>query len=229
MGSNEVSYQMLRLQNWKKSGHIQLFYTMKWHIVLPTSYNSIFIFEQFDTTPEVFYIFCEAISVFRWVKMEGIQNYDDVIMSAIASLITSLTIGYSIVYPGADQSKHQSSASLAFVWGIHRRPVNSPHKWPVTRKMFQFDDVIMEYRAVNFTTEYLNLSYWIPRHTRHKINYTESVKFPSIIITETTNFTDFTRILRPRQNGRISQTAFSSVFSPMKMLKFRLKLHWSFF
>ena len=69
--------------------------------------------------------------------------YDDVIMSAIASQITSLTIVYSTVYPGADQSKHQSSASLAFVWGIHRGPVNSPHKWPLTRKMFPFDDVIM--------------------------------------------------------------------------------------
>ena len=40
--------------------------------------------------------------------------------------------------------KHQSSASLALVWGIHRGPVNSPHKWPVTRKMFRFDDVIMK-------------------------------------------------------------------------------------
>ena len=46
-------------------------------------------------------------------------------------------------YSDADQIKHQSSASLAFVWGIHRSPVNSPHKWPVTRKMFPFDDVIM--------------------------------------------------------------------------------------
>ena len=64
-------------------------------------------------------------------------------MGAIASQITSLTIVYSTVYSGADQSKHQSSASLAFVWGIHRGPVNSPHKWPVTRKMFPFDDVIM--------------------------------------------------------------------------------------
>ena len=72
-------------------------------------------------------------------------HYDDVIMSAIASQITGLTIVYSTVYPGADQSKHQSSASLAFVWGIHRGPVNSPHKWPVTRKMFPFDDVIMIY------------------------------------------------------------------------------------
>ena len=71
------------------------------------------------------------------------SQYDDVIMGAIASQITSLKIVYSTVYSGADQSKHQSSASLAFVWGIHRGPVNSPHKWPVTRKMFAFDDVIM--------------------------------------------------------------------------------------
>ena len=39
--------------------------------------------------------------------------------------------------------KTSNSASLAFVWGIHRGPVNSPHKWPVTRKMFPFDNVIM--------------------------------------------------------------------------------------
>ena len=64
-------------------------------------------------------------------------------MGAMASLITSLTSVYWTVHPGADQRKHQSSASLAFVWEIHRRPVNSPHKWPVTRKMFPFDDVIM--------------------------------------------------------------------------------------
>ena len=43
----------------------------------------------------------------------------------------------------SDQRKHQSSASLAFVQGIHRWPVNSPHEWPVTRKMFPFDYAIM--------------------------------------------------------------------------------------
>ena len=48
------------------------------------------------------------------------DNYTDVIMGAIASQITSLTIVYSTVYSDADQRKHQSSASLAFVWGIHR-------------------------------------------------------------------------------------------------------------
>ena len=71
-------------------------------------------------------------------------HYDDVIMGAMVSQITSLTIVYSTVYSDAEQRKHQSSASLAFVWGIHRGPVNSPHKWQVTRKMFPFHDVIMK-------------------------------------------------------------------------------------
>ena len=67
-----------------------------------------------------------------WLDLQVhiLTHYDDVIMSAMASQITSLTIVYSIVYSGADQRKHQSSASLAFV----------PHKWPVTRKMFPFDE-----------------------------------------------------------------------------------------
>ena len=61
-------------------------------------------------------------------------HYTDVIMTKGASQITSLTI---------DQRKHQSSALLAFVRGIHRRPVTSPRKGLVTRKMLLFDDVIM--------------------------------------------------------------------------------------
>ena len=64
-------------------------------------------------------------------------------MGAIASQITSLTIVYSTVYTESDQRKHQSSVSLAFMRGIHRWPVISPHKWPVTLKMFSFGDVIM--------------------------------------------------------------------------------------
>ena len=70
-------------------------------------------------------------------------HYNEVIVSVMPSQITILTIVYSTVYSGADQRKHQSSASLAFVRGIHRWPVNTRHKWPVTRKMFPFDDVIM--------------------------------------------------------------------------------------
>ena len=64
-------------------------------------------------------------------------------MGAIASQITNLRIVFSNVYSDADQRKHQSSASQAFVRGIHRWPVNSPHKWPVTQKMFPFDDIKM--------------------------------------------------------------------------------------
>ena len=65
-------------------------------------------------------------------------------MGATVSQISSLAI-YWTAYSGADQRKHKSSASLAFVRGIHRGPVISPHKWPVTGEMFPFDDVIMVY------------------------------------------------------------------------------------
>ena len=70
-------------------------------------------------------------------------HYIDVIMTS--SQITSLAIVYSTVYSDANQRKHQSSASLAFVRGIYRWPVNSPRKGPVTQKMFPFDDVIMRW------------------------------------------------------------------------------------
>ena len=72
-----------------------------------------------------------------------LYHYNGVIMSAMASQITGVSIVYSTACLGADQRKHQSSASLAFVRGIHRWAGNSPHKGPVTRKMFPVDDVIM--------------------------------------------------------------------------------------
>ena len=74
---------------------------------------------------------------------EKMFHYSDVRMGTMGSQNTSLTVVYSTVYSGADQRKHQSSASLAFVRGIHRWPVNSMHKWPVTRKTFPFHYVIM--------------------------------------------------------------------------------------
>ena len=83
-----------------------------------------------------------TLPVFCW-KGITLHHYNEVIMGEITSQITSLMIVYSTVYSDADQRKHESSASLAFVRWIHRWPVNSPHKWPVTWKMFPFDDVIM--------------------------------------------------------------------------------------
>ena len=62
------------------------------------------------------------------------RHYSDVIMSEMASIITSVSRFYSTVCSGADQRKHQSSASLAFVMGIHQWPVNSPHKGPIKGK-----------------------------------------------------------------------------------------------
>ena len=82
---------------------------------------------------------CIVASHNRWVFMrcaKQLNHYNDVIMDTMTSQITSLSIVYSTVNTGADQRKHQSSASLAFMWGIHRGPVNSPHKRPVTLKIW---------------------------------------------------------------------------------------------
>ena len=70
-------------------------------------------------------------------------HYNNVIMSAMVVQITDTSIVCLTVCSGADQRKHQSSASLAIVRRIHRRPVDSPHKGPVMRRIFWFDDVIM--------------------------------------------------------------------------------------
>ena len=91
-------------------------------------------------------------------------------MGAIASQIISLTMVYSIVYSGSDQRKHQSPASLAFVMGIHRGPVNSPHKGPVTRKIFPFDDVIM--KSCEFNCKLYN-------HSKTKQSKTRTTRTPA--------------------------------------------------
>ena len=81
------------------------------------------------------------------ISQDGYHGYNIVASKTktklCASQMTSLAIVYSTVHSGADQRKHQSSASLALVRWIHWWLVNSLHKWPVTWKMFPFDDVIM--------------------------------------------------------------------------------------
>ena len=133
---------------------------------------------------------CWSTSVSLCHVHKGQSHYDDVMIGAMASQITSLTIVYSTVYSGADQSKHQSSASLAFVWGIHRWPVNSPHKWPATRKMFPFDDVIMPQlkflwrgRSADITlsVSWVTAYRWIPLT---KCQGCKAIKF-SLILTRT--------------------------------------------
>ena len=86
-----------------------------------------------------FYLISKGNRIRTDIEIQGTSSHcSDVTMGALAFQITSVSIVCSTVGSGADQGKHQISASLAFVRGIHRWPVNSLHK--VTRKMFPFDD-----------------------------------------------------------------------------------------
>ena len=103
-----------------------------------------------------------------WHRVNAIRHhYSDVIMNSMAYQITGVSIICTTVCSGADQRKHQSSSLLACVRGIYRWPVNSPHKGPVPRKIFPFDDVIMIEKTDRGTcAEYF--------HIQTKIIYSES-------------------------------------------------------
>ena len=81
-------------------------------------------------------------------------HYNDVIMSAMTSQITGNSIVCSTVCFNAHQRKYESSASLAFVRGIYRWPVDSSQKGPVMRKLFPFDDVIMQNADMEHGTKF---------------------------------------------------------------------------
>ena len=68
-------------------------------------------------TNHVIWLYFSSLSLY---SMPEIVYYIGVIMTTLASQITSPTVVYSTVYSDPDQRKHQSPASLAFVWGIHR-------------------------------------------------------------------------------------------------------------
>ena len=109
--------------------------------------------------------------VYRCLITPGLFHYNDVIMNAITSQITSLTIVCSNAHSGADQRKHLSSASLAFVRGIHRWPVNSPHKGPVTRKCFHLMTLSCPRKMISFrlTPLFIVLVRHIKKNTKAKI------------------------------------------------------------
>ena len=71
------------------------------------------------------------------------SHYSDVIMSMMASHTTGILVVYWNVCSGADKKNTKAPRHLAFVRGIHRWTVSTPHQGPVTRKMFPFDNVIM--------------------------------------------------------------------------------------
>ena len=131
---------------------IRFLYIVRFSLFRCAMYNGTSIVDCFGVPPLTFYYYILAtVSVYRnggqvvsaELHQKNWLHCGDVIMGTMASQITSLAIVYTAIYSGTDQRKHQSSASLAFVRGIHRSTVNSPHKWPVTRKLLPFDDVIM--------------------------------------------------------------------------------------
>ena len=75
--------------------------------------------------------------ILPYLQQSAKEHYSGVI------IITGVPTVCSTVCSGAEQRKHKSSAWLPFVSGIHRLPVDSPHKGQITRKMFPFDDAIM--------------------------------------------------------------------------------------
>ena len=124
MGYNLISQNQF-MSLWYKSGKKS--FVLGWVLKRPSEHN---------------------VSNVRKVVLSG-YHYNDVIMSAVAPQITSLTIIYWTGHSGVDQRKHQSSASLAFVWEF------TGHRWisrtkGVTRKIFPFDDGIMMYEIVHW-------------------------------------------------------------------------------
>ena len=92
------------------------------------SFRTLVSFGALKTLLLLFMLLNFYLNFFNW------YHCNDVMMSTMASQITSFTRRRS-------KRKHQSSAALAFVGGIHQWPVNSLHKGLVMWKMFQFDDV----------------------------------------------------------------------------------------
>ena len=88
-------------------------------VMVMTVYSLFMSFNRENPYVSVVWSWIDMIKCRKWLHRDW-GNYIDVIMGTIASQITSLTVVYSTVYSGADQRKHQSSTSLAFVWGIHR-------------------------------------------------------------------------------------------------------------
>ena len=111
-------------------------------IVLKKRKKRICIFYHFSTPKS-----CRSLTSFLIHEAHGLSYIINTIAAVGMAMAKAIWVNISpcnglfpddIVGCGADQRKHQSSASLAFVRGIHRWPVNSPHKKPLTRKYFHF-------------------------------------------------------------------------------------------
>ena len=109
------------------------------------------------------------VSFRPWQMSIVVKHYSDVIITAMASQITGVSIVCSTICSGADK-KHQSFSALAVVRKIHQWPLDSPYKGPVTRKMFSFDDVIMNYVALSFVQR-LHVSHCLFSSKTYRTSY----------------------------------------------------------
>ena len=117
----------------------EVFNTQQCDLVIPQSINDWRMLGLWNSL-----VFCTG-SVIDGTSIDlNLTHSSDVIMSVMASQITSVSSVCLTVSSGANQRKYQSSASLAFVRGIHRWPVDSPHKGSVTRKMFHVSCFVSE-------------------------------------------------------------------------------------
>ena len=161
----------------------------RWYWICRMQRSGFFVYQEWSPSPvpswcweiieraNEFYVYFEKLSAQGLVTLHSGRNwyslcffslspgeyvylqYNDVIMSAMPSQISSLIFVYSTVYSGAYQRKHQSFASLAFVRGIHRWPVNSLHKRPVTRKILLLGMVIATLLYADCITQHTSISF----------------------------------------------------------------------
>ena len=162
-------------------------------------------------------------------------------MGMTASQIASLTFVYSTIYSGVDRRKHQSTASLAFAKGIHRWPVNLPHKLPVTQKMFPFDDIIMKslHLILRLGNHRFHLGVWSSNKSK-RLDYMTRIaaEIMAVITLVWETIFSFEYLedaavslthLPLDKMAAISQTISSDAFWWMKIFVFWLKFHWSLF
>ena len=145
----------------------------------------------------------------QYTQMTHCRN---VIMSAMASQVTGVSIVYSTASSGIGQIKHQTLRHWPFVRGIHRWPVNFPHKGPVTRKMFPLNNVIMNTVRVLLVRWDHNQGFSLSRHEKW-------YKYIRLL-----------NISRPKQSDRyITDVILKCVllFSWTKVFEFALKCHWN--
>ena len=128
----------INMQAWFRENDMSWQNTSLFYVIFPVNIVGTY------TTNRSFVRLARALSYFGTKGFYPYPpHYNDVIMGEIASQITSLTIVFSTVYSDADKKNPSQLRVTGLCAGNSPGPVNSPHKWPVTRKMFPFSDVIM--------------------------------------------------------------------------------------